>query len=382
LTVNPDEAEQVRHLFRRYLDLGSVAPLRDELKAQGLRSKRRSTKAGGTYGGCAMTSGALFTILTNPVYRGEIRHRGVCYPGQHDAIVPEELWNAAQELREQTRRAASTLPKAQAKHPLLGLLTDEHDRRYQAVHTTKGHRRYRYYVAKATDADSTNARYPADELEQHVADRIHHFFAGPRNVLDNLLDADDAPKTVKAALQSAEGLKPAKCGAAWSIWRPLMRDVCISPNALTIRLDRQKIRALLGLTPSTDETSTPSTIDLVQPMRLHRTAHALRLVVPSDTGAGEAAQRNDALIRFLSRGRRWYRQITSGEAPSIQAIAKAENVTERYVARVLRGALLAPEMMQRLLEGRQLVTLTVRQLLDPPPIDWSEQRRHFGITAG
>ncbi|MEP7043501.1 MAG: hypothetical protein ABI843_10595 [Dokdonella sp.] len=64
---------------------------------------------------------------------------------------------------------------------------------------------------------------------------------------------------------------------------------------------------------------------------------------------------------------------------SIQAIAKAENVTERYVARVLRGSLLAPDLMQRILDGRQPVGLTVRQLLDPPPMSWTEQRRHFGL---
>jgi hypothetical protein len=104
-------------------------------------------------------------------------------------------------------------------------------------------------------------------------------------------------------------------------------------------------------------------------------------VIPSDLPADEAAQRNEPLIRFLARGRRWYLQITGGEMPSIQAIAKAEDVTERYVARVLRGSLLAPEMMERILDGQQPVGLTVRQLLDPPPVDWSEQRRHFGITT-
>ena len=53
-------------------------------------------------------------------------------------------------------------------------------------------------------------------------------------------------------------------------------------------------------------------IDLVQPVRLHRTAREIRLVIPTETAADEAAQRNESLIRFLGRGRRWYRQITSG----------------------------------------------------------------------
>ncbi|MDR3385620.1 MAG: hypothetical protein P4L92_01100 [Rudaea sp.] len=66
---------------------------------------------------------------------------------------------------------------------------------------------------------------------------------------------------------------------------------------------------------------------------------------------------------------------------SIKAIAISENVTERYVARVLRDSLLAPGLIERILAGRQPVTLAVRQLLDPPPIDWAEQPRHFGFSS-
>jgi hypothetical protein len=144
-------------------------------------------------------------------------------------------------------------------------------------------------------------------------------------------------------------------------------------------IDRQALRSGLGL--SIIE-GAAATIELVQPMRLHRTAHKIRLVIPTETDADEAGQRNESLIRFLARGRRWYRQITSGEVPSIQAIAKAKKVTERYVARVLRGSLMAPDLMQRILDGRQPVGLTVRQLLGPPSMDWAEQHRHFGLDSG
>jgi DNA invertase Pin-like site-specific DNA recombinase len=140
LVVNPSEAERVRHIFARYVELQSVARLRDELKGQGIRSKVRMTASGGRYGGCSLTSGALFAILTNPVYRGQIRHRKEIHAGQHDAIVSEELWTAAQLLRERTRRANSTLPRAQAKNPLLadrrrgqGVSAGAHNEGTQAV---------------------------------------------------------------------------------------------------------------------------------------------------------------------------------------------------------------------------------------------------------
>jgi DNA invertase Pin-like site-specific DNA recombinase len=376
LKVNPTEAEQVRETFRRYLELGSVTRLRDVLRTEGVRSKRRSTPSGSAYGGCSLTSGALLRILTNPIYRGEIAHRDQRHPGQHEAIVPEDLWNAVQALRDRTRRANSMLPKAQAKHPLLGLLTDEQGRRYQPVHTTKGHRRYRYYVAKSSEAGAPATRYPADELELHVNQRLQTFFSRPKAVVDAVLSPDDPSAALQLALTQATALEAPKGESCWEAWRPLVGGITLGGDALSIRIERQALRSALGL-PIAE--SVEATIDLVQPMRLHRTAHEIRLVIPTETASDEAGQRNESLIRFLTRGRRWYRQITSGEVSSIQAIAKAENVTERYVARVLRGSLLAPDLMQRILDGRQPVGLTVRQLLDPPPMDWAEQRRYFGF---
>jgi hypothetical protein len=142
-----------------------------------------------------------------------------------------------------------------------------------------------------------------------------------------------------------------------------------------------QLRQALGIDEVEASDEELSLIVLVHPIRLRRTAHELRLVVNSGGAEDEAARPNSSLIRFLAKGRRWYRQLTSGEMPSIKAIATSENVTERYVARVLRGSLLAPDLIERILAGRQPVTLTVRQLLDPPPIDWAEQPKHFGFGS-
>jgi DNA invertase Pin-like site-specific DNA recombinase len=375
LVVNEVEAEQVRTIYRRYLELGGVAKLADALKTEGFRTRVRTAKGGTTYGGCSPSNGALFKILTNPIYRGEVRHRDTRYPGQHEAIVPEDLWNAAQVLREKTRRAVSTLPKAQKKHPLLGLLIDEEGRKYKAVHTTKGHRRYRYYVAKAADDGTPGNRYPADELEQHVAGCIETFLANTQKVFDAVAEPTDDVRSTEQVVSNLEVVKT-ECAytRTSAAWRGVLHGVRIESRAVHVRIDRGRLRAWLGFSESGPE----KTIDLQQPLRLHRTAHELRLVIPSEGSPEEAAKRDESLVRFIARGRHWYRQITSGEMPSIQAIAMAEGVTERYVARVLRGSLLAPLLMQKILDGQQPLSATGRRLLDPPPIAWRDQPRHFG----
>jgi site-specific DNA recombinase len=374
LVVNEPEAEQVRTIYRRYLELGGVAKLADALKAKGFRTRVRLAKGGTTYGGCPPSNGALFKILTNPIYRGQVRHGDNRYPGQHEAIVPDELWAAAQVLREKTRRAVSTLPKAQKKNPLLGLLTDEQGRQYKAVHTTKARRRYRYYVAKAVDDGTPGNRYPADELEQHVARCIETFLTDMQKVLDAVVEpTDDARSTEKAVANLEAVKKECACTQASAAWRRLLYGVRIESRAVHVRIDRGHLRLRLGL-PET-AAGPKTTIDLHQPLHLHRTGHELRLVIPSDGSPEEAAKRDESLVRFIARGRHWFRQITNGEMPSIQAIAKAEGVTERYVARVLRGSLLAPVLMQKILDGRQPISLTGRSLLDPPEVRWKEQLR-------
>jgi DNA invertase Pin-like site-specific DNA recombinase len=372
LVVNEAEAEQVRTIYRRYLEFGGVAKLAHALKAEGFRTRVRNTKGGTNYGGCSPSNGALFKILTNPTYLGEVRHRDTRYPGEHEAIVPDDLWNAAQVLRERTRRAASTLPKAQSKNPLLGLLTDEHERRYKAVHTTKANRRYRYYVADPVEGDAPTARYPADELEQHVAACIGVFLANTQKVLDAVTEPSDDARASERMIENLKAIKAARNRAELpTSWRDIIRDVCLQSRAVKVRIVRQRLRVRLGCPGSATDTST--TIDLHQPLRLYRTTHELRLLVASDDAPEEAAKRHDSLVRFIARGRRWYRQITSGEMPSIKAIAKAEGVTERYVARVLRGSLLAPTLVQKIIEGRQPLSLTGRFLLEAPAIDWKVQ---------
>src|SRR6266436_6469913 len=106
LQVNQTEAETVREIFRRYLELGSVRLLMEDLNHRGIRSKVRVASNGKRSGGNLFFRGALYTLLSNPIFIGEIRHKGVHHSGLHESIVDRELWNATQLLlRSQIGRA-------------------------------------------------------------------------------------------------------------------------------------------------------------------------------------------------------------------------------------------------------------------------------------
>jgi site-specific DNA recombinase len=96
LMVNEADAATVREIFRYYQELGSVRLLKAELDRRGLRSKIRVAKNGGQSGGYSFYRGALYTVLRNPIYIGQIRHKSVCHPGEHAAIIERDTWEQTQ----------------------------------------------------------------------------------------------------------------------------------------------------------------------------------------------------------------------------------------------------------------------------------------------
>ncbi|HVH49562.1 MAG TPA: recombinase family protein [Sphingomicrobium sp.] len=148
LEVNEVEAETVRHIFTRYLDLKSVPALTKELAAQGIRSKRWTSRAGKTHGGLPFHVGALAHILRNRVYRGFAVHKGKAHVGEHDAIVPKELFDAVQAQLDDNRVRRSARKTRAASSPLPGKIHDA-DGQPMSVSFSygRGKKMYRYYVS-------------------------------------------------------------------------------------------------------------------------------------------------------------------------------------------------------------------------------------------
>ncbi len=96
LIINTEEAERVRHICQRYLELGNLNDLYNDLNCRGIKGKPRKLKSGlqepGPFG-----SSTIHYLLTNPVYIGQVRHKGKIYDGQHEAILSLELWQKVQD---------------------------------------------------------------------------------------------------------------------------------------------------------------------------------------------------------------------------------------------------------------------------------------------
>src|SRR5258705_5759861 len=87
LVINPAEAETVRHIFALYRELGGVRRVKEEADRLGLRTKRSTTESGTERGGRSFSRGHIYTLLSNPIYVGQIAHKGQHYSGQHQALI-------------------------------------------------------------------------------------------------------------------------------------------------------------------------------------------------------------------------------------------------------------------------------------------------------
>ncbi|MBF0285081.1 MAG: hypothetical protein HQL51_11560 [Magnetococcales bacterium] len=88
------------------------------------------------------------------------------------------------------------------------------------------------------------------------------------------------------------------------------------------------------------------------------------------------------MARLVAKAHKWLRLLESGKAASIRAIAEQERIDESYVAKVLRLTLLAPDIIEAILDDRQPDVMTWRELRKPFPMEWEQQRDVWGILKG
>ena len=103
LVINEGRSRTVRRIFQRYLALGSTIALEEELADAGVTTKARVYKDGRKVGGIPFTHGPLGHVLNNPIYVGDVRHKGQIYPGQHVPIISRELWDKVHALLSHNR---------------------------------------------------------------------------------------------------------------------------------------------------------------------------------------------------------------------------------------------------------------------------------------
>ena len=209
LVVHPPDAEVVRQIFQLYLKLGCVSRLQEHLEQQGIRSKNRISRAGRCSGGAVYSRGALYGMLQNRIYLGEITHKGATYPGQHEAIIDRSLWDQVQAQFKANLQAERKRPRTTGQSALTGLLYDSEGNRFTPSHANKKGRRYRYYVSQSVihgrgKGSRGPVRLPAEEIEALVSSQLKELWESPQRLLDLLSEPSASPGDVQRLLEAIQ----------------------------------------------------------------------------------------------------------------------------------------------------------------------------------
>lgn len=367
LLVNHKEAETVRYIYRRYLELGAVRLLKIDLNRKGIRSKVRGDK-----GGLPFLRGMLYWTLSNPLYIGQIRHKGACHPGQHEAIIDQELWEKVQQLMASNSAEYKKRSPNIIAYPLMSKLFDVSGERLVSSRANKKGRHYRYYISQSLrsdprDASSSGWRLPAQEIEQVVAHAALDILHDEVAITAALQKSGIAAQNISSVMNAGEKLQP---DTADLISR-FVRRVEVRKDGICVTLSLAPL-----MTPEMNSGGVTITRDI--PMLMKRRGIEMRLVI-GGTGPPRVDQ---TLLKAIVRAHRWFDDLASGRVHSIAEIAAREGVDKRYVYRVMNLAFLAPDITESIVAGRQPADFSVKKLtkvIDLPP-DWTGQRKLLGFA--
>jgi len=396
LIVNETEVATIRHIFRRYTELKSVRELKEELDAAGIVSKVRMASDGSRYGGQPLSRGALYLMLQNRIYRGEIVHKGKSYPGEHEAIVDETLWNNVQGILAQNRVDRANGTTGNEPNLLTGILFDAHGGRMSPTHANKKGTRYRYYISRSlldgsAKAKAEGQRIPAAALESLVVRRIRGWLADPVSILQAIQYAASDAVTQKRLIERARDFAKQDLHLGIESLRAFMRAsivrVQVHADRIDIMLDQDQVCRCLDETAKQTEPIEKTRAEanrqvttLSIPARLKRTGKEMRIIV--DDGS-EPATPDTGLVRLLVRANAIRDQLQADRSLTFEDVAKSEGVVPSYATRLFRLTLLAPDIVSAILSGRHPPELTARRLMDDTrlPLEWNEQRQRFGFAS-
>lgn len=257
LVPNPQEAKLIRHIFTRFVELGSSTKLVKELKLDGVTSKAWTTQDGKVREGKPIDKGLVYKLLGNRTYLGELRHKEQWYQAEHLPIVDQPVWDSVHAILATNGRSRANATRATTPFLLKGIVFGHDGRALTPWHSTKKTtgKRYRYYLPMRDLKEHAGAsglpRMPAAELESAVLDQLRNILRAP-NLLSDLVPRakkldptlDEAKVTVAMTRLDLiwDQLFPAE---QTRIVKMLIEKVIVSPSDLEVRLRANGIEQLV-----------------------------------------------------------------------------------------------------------------------------------------
>jgi site-specific DNA recombinase len=328
LVINPTEAETVRIIFRRYIELQSFGRLVTDLDKRGIVTKRRNTKVKKFNGGIPFTYGPLAHFLKNRIYVGETGHGGKWYPGEHKAIIDRKTFDKVQGLLA-AGASKRKIKRSESGALLMGKLFDDRGNAMSPSFSSKNGARYRFYVSSAilrgrkTEAGSV-ARVSAADIERTLINALRARLKIDKAVLDAdvigtyVARAELSNRTIKITATPAARIRSNQFSIPWQVRQP--------GSATIIEADGER-------------------------------------------------QPDAKLVQAIVRAHAWLRDLKNNKFDTVEALAASVKLHPKLLRQEMRYAFLAPPIIAAILNGDQSQTLSLARIPKTLPLAWPEQCR-------
>jgi site-specific DNA recombinase len=278
----------IRLIFRRYLELGSLRDLAEDLDRKVIRTRKKKLTSGKHRGGVRFGVGYLAMLLRNRFYLGEVTHRGQIHPGEQQPILDRGLFNAVQDKL--TASANARQLKLRASPSILaGLIFDEHGNRMSPVHTNKQGARYRYYVShtalQGSGGGKSKTRINAADVETAILTTLRKYLTRPDQELSPVQDRELIAVHVERIVVKSQQI-----------------EISLADHH-SLSIERLPIQ----LTATKGVAYAPESRPLM------------------------SEQNRDLLLKAIAKARDWINDIVEGKAASFAEIAKREGKVERHI---------------------------------------------------
>lgn len=352
LYPHPQQAAVLISLFKQYYALKSVGKLLDWVRANNIQ----------TSFGKPFTKINLHRILSNRVYIGEVGHKGIWYPGLHQALVDRELFNSVQQIitEHQVKRTYHDT------HPsfLAGKLFDDKGNRMSPKASGSGNKKRRYYTSQAMikqEREKLGAitQVPAGELENFVTQHLKEILNAPSFLTPLLSD-------YHISLQQDVIAKIPQLSISTEIRKLLLVRVDLTPNTLKLTISPAQLKEfLLSIAENrscktlTYDKNTLQTFEY--PFQIRRACKGKKIILGTENPIPNYPK--EPLVRIICQSYTLREKLFSGRASSILELAKQEGCTDSYMSRLLEISFLPAKTILDILSGTSKEVLSVKDLL-------------------
>ncbi len=360
IAIVDDQAEVVRSIYRRYLELSGVNELVRDLEERNIRTKTQQLSSGKTRGGIPFGRGAIYYLLSNHFYIGEVKYKNEILPGEQPPNLDRELFEAVRQ-KSLAQWSHRTVVRSKSDQLLTGLLFDDAGHRMIPTHASKASIRYRYYVstpllhgeAKTASAGSVS-RIPAADVEEAVMKALK----------DYLVTEPGKAELNVVCLECRDDLARFVTG------------IVVHPDKLVVQLKSDNVEE-----PSECRQDRCLTIPWQKPPP----KRSRQILLPHNTSRSDARpeqfERRARLVSAIARGRRWLNDVISGRVTTIAELCTREKCSSRQVNMTISLGFLAPDLVKAAIEGRLPRGIGIERLRDPPA-EWSRQFEALGLNPG